>query len=64
MTPKEQAIRLYNRFLPYIDARFEILSAKQCALIAVDEILDNNLWFKDEVNNNYWEQVKQEIEKL
>jgi hypothetical protein len=33
-------------------------------LIAVDEILDNNLWFNDEINNNYWFEVKQEIEKL
>lgn len=60
MTAKEQAIRLYNRFLPYIDARFEILSAKQCALIAVNEILKNCY----EVMKPFFEEVKLEIEKL
>jgi hypothetical protein len=39
--------------------------AKQCALIAVDEILKNNLiLFEDVLNNQYWKEVKQEIEKL
>jgi hypothetical protein len=42
--------------------------AKQCALIAVDEILEAD-WFiptkKDKINwDNYWQEVKQEIEKL
>lgn len=62
MTTKEKAIELVNKYLQVYDGRVSL--AKQCALIAVDEILDNNLWFKDEVNNNYWEQVKQEIESL
>jgi hypothetical protein len=36
--------------------------AKQCALIAVDEILDGVI---DTLQNfNYWKQVKQEIENL
>jgi hypothetical protein len=70
MTPKEKAKELANKFLrtykvslypPFTKASDE---AKQCALIAVDEILDNNLWFNDEINNNYWFEVKQEIEKL
>jgi hypothetical protein len=34
--------------------------AKQCALIAVDEIYSNNT---DESRNDYWIEVKQEIEK-
>jgi hypothetical protein len=37
--------------------------AKQCALIAVDEILDV-LNVIDNFEMIYWEQVKQEIEKL
>jgi hypothetical protein len=36
---------------------------KQCALIAVDEIL-NVLNVIDNFEMIYWEQVKQEIEKL
>jgi hypothetical protein len=40
---------------------------KQCALIAVDEILDELLecgevWMKSRIK--YWQEVKQEIEKL
>ena len=41
--------------------------AKQCALIAVDEILDVITGIYDydfEVLNPYWKEVKQEIEKL
>ena len=34
-------------------------AAKQCALIAVGEVLD-----KDGYNNHYWREVKQEIESL
>ena len=37
---------------------------KQYALIAVDEILSINSVDKDEDLSNYWEEVKQEIEKL
>jgi hypothetical protein len=65
ITPKEKAEELFEKFnnpdtkyYPYVH------NAQQCALIAVDEILDNNLWFNDEINNNYWFEVRQEIEKL
>jgi hypothetical protein len=37
-------------------------AAKQCALIAVDEILNAHLFDLDE--KEYWQQVKTEIEKL
>jgi len=39
--------------------------AKQCALIAVDEIINSvdNEHVSD-IFNDYWEEVKQEIEKL
>ena len=37
-------------------------SAKQCTLIAVDEILD--LDSGDAVNKDYWDEVKKEIELL
>ena len=69
MTAKEKAQDLYFKFYS------EILSlrdepAKQCALIAVDEIIKSNptkvtenaVWFK--LNIEYWQEVKQEIEKL
>jgi hypothetical protein len=40
-------------------------TAIQCALIAADEIIKNNLiLFEDVLNNQYWQEVKQEIYKL
>ena len=60
MTPKEKALELIDKFT------FEIgkFNAKQSALISVGEILkvieDNCLEYEDD----YWEQVKKEIEKL
>jgi hypothetical protein len=74
MTPKEKAIELYKklvihiqRYDEYVDERSKI-NTKQCALIAVDEILkavdnpDETYLMKHSVN--YWTEVKQEIEKL
>jgi hypothetical protein len=62
MTPKEKAQELLINFY-----NIEFWQdAKQCALIAVDEILklvsdDLDLYYKDCI---YWEQVKTEIEAL
>lgn len=73
MTPKEKAEELVDKYLllqihiPYHE------TAKQCALIAVDEIIKSNpiipLQFMIESEAidaavEYWQQVKQEIEKL
>ena len=59
MTPKEKAAELVDKFTQTNGNGF---FAKECALIAVDEILmlDN---FSIE-GREYWQQVKQEIEKL
>ena len=59
MTAKEEAINLYSKFLPYIDARFEIFSAKQCALIAVNLAIEYN-----DFHIEFLQEVKHEIEKL
>jgi hypothetical protein len=59
MTPKEKAEKLYNRMLPKSGVVFK-LQAKQCALVAVDEIIKA----LGTVDKMYWEEVKQEIEKL
>jgi len=72
MTPKEKAIELYNKFLnpsgdTYLYGILEHESAKECALIAVDEILEAINWHEFETPNKeieYWEKVKQEIENL
>jgi hypothetical protein len=39
-------------------------SCKYPAIIAVDEILTNNMYFKDANNDKYWNDVKKEIEAL
>ena len=65
MTPKDKAIQLYNKFLnpsgdTYLYGMLEHESAKECALIAVDEILKTNPYKA----RNYWQEVKKEIENL
>lgn len=64
MIPQEKAKELFMR-------NFEITvddyCAKQCALIAVDEILEMDLPILEEDADkfyDYWKEVKQEIEKL
>jgi hypothetical protein len=56
MAPKEKAKELVDNFIPHSTGNSNINEAKQCALIAVDEILDD---YED-----YWQQVKQEIINL
>jgi hypothetical protein len=83
MTPKEKAQELVDRFREFADGtdaetdryspNIEKQNAKQCALIAIDEILNNAVKYNayDGVINNelwaddeYWQEVKKEIEKL
>jgi len=70
MTPKEKAIELYQEFINYVpaDIEYEHKYAKECALIAAEEIkkqllenLDNDM---STIHAIYWEKVKQEIENL
>ena len=71
MTPKEKAEELVNKFRQQTDGiagyNYDNVN-KQCALIAVDEILDDDMYGMEEEHFekriNYWEEVKQEIEKL
>lgn len=70
MTPKDKALELYKKFRDEFPVLSANVRAKQCALIAVDEILSNNpiklvgnagkFIYMDE----YWQQVKTEIENL
>jgi hypothetical protein len=66
MSPKEKAKELFNKYATYVvmwtgGSEVERQNCKQCALIAVDEIL-SAIGFS--VMDEYWQQVKQEIEKL
>lgn len=72
MTPIDKALELTEKFVaPTMDRGLcgyvqSIAIAKQCALIAVAELLSET----EErdgmrvINNPYWMEVKQEIEKL
>ena len=60
MTPKEKAKELVNKFVSLDNDIFCSVNypySKQCALIAIDEILKAVEGKYDE----YWQQVKQEI---
>ena len=66
MTPKEKAKDLVYKFYPSVQWKLGqedcLDRAKQCALIAVDEVI-NNLPLITEIQN-YWLDVKNEIEQL
>lgn len=84
MTPKEKAKELVDKYLPFgasydydvIDDKtimtYDLGTSKQCALIAVDEIIEQyefdvasdilNQRYMDKLN--YWDAVKEELKKL
>ena len=72
MTPQEKAEEIFNKYANAIYQRaltvmqYEI--CKECALIAVDEIIASNPIAFDEDDNciakQWWQEVKIEIEKL
>jgi thymidylate synthase len=64
MTPKEKAIELVDKMYHY--QWREKQRAKECALISVDEIIEalHEHHWQNRLIINYWEEVKQEIEKL
>jgi hypothetical protein len=81
MTPKEKALKLCDAFYQLLPLEQYVITtdgdlsweydtwknAKQCALIAVDEIINSIVIFDLTAAENqftYWEEVKQEIEKL
>ena len=73
MTPKEKALELINEYYDFFntdiyDTKVFFEDCKKCALIAVDKIEEAD-WFISNKENwdewkNYWQEVKQEIEKL
>ena len=71
MTPKEKArelIRAYKDVLPRMDYQVLNDTSKQCALLAVDEVLYTCEQMVDSVSKkwctSWWNSVKKEIEKL
>jgi NADH:ubiquinone oxidoreductase subunit E len=75
MTPKEKAEELVDRYMNIRNVKLSDYSiiylptAKQCALIAVDEILSDYKNYLMHENTEYkglmyWQEVKKEIELL
>jgi hypothetical protein len=72
MTAKEKAIELLNKMLSKNPNRqdgismIDTIQAKLCAIVAVDEILNSRPQITDSQieYNNYWKEVKTEINKL
>jgi len=66
MTPVEKAKKLFDKYF-FLTLNVESdddvnkYTAKICALIAVDEVLENS---HTNVFTKYWNEVKHEIEKL
>jgi hypothetical protein len=63
MTPKEKAAEMIESFMNIKQQELgdhsiiHYRTAKQCALITVNELLKQ----VDELSNDYWQEVKQEI---
>jgi hypothetical protein len=72
MTPKEKAQELFDKYWILIAYKIEgsvgRLLIKQCALIAVDEIINTHLLSEKDIFGihpvDYWQEVKKEIELL
>ena len=74
MTAKEKAKELVDKFYPRatsysLDRKNQNENAKQCSLIAVDEILksvkkDSDYTITYQLAKQYWQEVKQEIINL
>jgi hypothetical protein len=64
MTPKEKAEALVDKMLNNQSFSEDIYDAKQCALIAVDEIIEQCKDANFGGFGLYWQEVKQEIINL
>lgn len=62
MTAKEKAMDIFNKMCNSVDELLPF-DVKECALIAVDEIMKAGSDV-DEYAECYWQEVKQEIKKL
>jgi crotonobetainyl-CoA:carnitine CoA-transferase CaiB-like acyl-CoA transferase len=63
MKPEDKArelILIYYSLIPMNTISF----AKKCALIAVDELIYETSFEVPNIRQRYWQEVKQEIEKL
>jgi hypothetical protein len=69
MTREEKAKELFNKYYGYLKANLmndeeAWEDAKICALIAVDELIYETQFEVPNIRQRFWQEVKQEIEKL
>jgi len=64
MTSREKAEELITKFMPHSSGNSNNNEAKQCALIALRETVWGYLDQQPIEIQNYWKEVKKEIEKL
>ena len=74
MNPKDKAENLYLKYRPIIAGKqfltgIVLMSeakelTKQCALIAVDELIKEASFEVPNIRERYWQKVKQEINNL
>lgn len=62
MTPKEKANLLYNKMV--VDFDIDHWQIKQCALVAVDEIIDALDKSLTDADIEWWKEVKKELSKI
>jgi hypothetical protein len=63
MTPKETAKDLFDKYL-HTTAPTREEYCKQCALIAVDELIYETQFEVPNIRQRYWIDVKQEIKNI
>jgi len=75
MTAKEKAVELYSKLYefvanPTIEENINKANVKECVIICCEEIikevpyLEKKPWILNTETVEFWEEVKQEIEKL
>ena len=62
--PKDKAQQLIYAFEAFTDRDNELEFAKQCAAITIDELIYETQFEVPNIRQRYWQEVKQEIEKL
>jgi hypothetical protein len=69
MTPKQKAKDLLDSYFVLLDGNVTFVQVKECALIAVDELLEATKRYdytlsSNPIFNQYWLNVKSQIELL
>jgi hypothetical protein len=61
LSPKEKAIKLLKQFEAYTPHGFEYYYSKECALLVLDDILNE---VESEEKKSFWKKTKEELKKL